>query len=191
MREAIPRAQVILADPPWRYDFSKHSRNRIENHYRTMPLEAICSLPVGELAAEDCMLFLWGTSPKLPDAIRVLEAWGFDYVSSAVWRKSGLGMGYYFRQDHEILLLGRRGSPGIPDPSQRVSSVVEARKGLHSAKPWQVYEIIERMYPEAVKLELFCRTPQPGWYSWGNEAFPTLFSGPILPGEALAARVEE
>jgi N6-adenosine-specific RNA methylase IME4 len=191
MSEAIPRAQVILADPPWRYTFSLGGKNSIESHYETMSLEEVCGLPVRDLADKDCILFLWATSPLLPEAIQVIQAWGFAYRSSAVWHKSGLGMGYYFRQDHELLLVGKRGNARPPDTASRVSSVIQARKGLHSRKPWQVYEIIERMYPEAVKLELFCRTPQPGWYSWGNEAFPTLFSGPILPSEALAARAEE
>jgi N6-adenosine-specific RNA methylase IME4 len=191
MSEGIPRAQVILADPPWQYSFGTSCRGTARAHYTVMPLEEICRLPVRDLAARDAMLFLWATSPNLPAALEVMVRWGFRYVSSAVWCKSGIGLGYYLRQDHELLLLGRRGDPPLPTPASRPSSVIQARKKGHSAKPWQVYEIIERMYPEAVKLELFCRTPQPGWCSWGNEAFPTLFSGPILPSEALAARGEE
>jgi N6-adenosine-specific RNA methylase IME4 len=181
----LPKAGVILADPPWRYKCYTTSVRGAEMHYATMDATTISALPVKELAARDCVLFLWATSPLLPEAVEVLRAWGFDYATSAVWHKSGIGMGYYFRQDHELLLIGRRGSPGIPQPAARPSSVIRARKGRHSRKPWQVYEIIERMYPEAVKLELFCRTPQAGWYSWGLEAFPTLFSGPILPVTAF------
>lgn len=193
MSEGIPRAQVILADPPWEYTFGKgpRSRPRPQDYYPVMKPREIGALPVADLAASDAILLLWTTSANLPAGLRVLEEWGFKYASSAIWHKSGLGMGYYWRVNHEFLLLGTRGEPMTPEPKDRMPSVFWARKGRHSAKPGCVYTMVERMYPEAVKLELFCRTPQPGWYSWGNEAFPTLFSGPILPGEALAARVEE
>lgn len=164
------RFNVILADPPWRYDFSNCSGRTVENHYPTMALDEVCALPIASLASQDCVLFLWATSPKLECAFPVIRAWGFEYKTCAVWHKSGLGMGYYFRQDHELLLVAGRGRPGIPPSEARVSSVIQAMKRRHSQKPGVVHQIIERMYPNARRLELFCRSPRPGWYAWGNQA---------------------
>lgn len=158
---------VILADPPWRYTPAEKTR-RVENHYPTMDITDICSIVPP--SADDCVLFLWGTMSKLPDALKVMEAWGFEYKSGAVWGKEIIGMGYYFRGQHELLLLGRKGTPGIPSSGSRVSSVIHSRRGRHSEKPKVVYEIIERIYPSAMKLEMFARDHLEGWDVWGNEA---------------------
>lgn len=163
---------LILADPPWRYNFSNSSKRAVENHYDSMSLDDICALKVAELAARDCVLFLWATIPKLPEAFRVLEAWGFAYKSAAVWRKSGMGMGYWWRVDTELLLTATRGEPKPPAPQERVSNVIDAAKGRHSEKPAAVWDLLERLYPEAKRLELFCREPRPGWDIWGNEIEP-------------------
>jgi N6-adenosine-specific RNA methylase IME4 len=161
--------EVIYADPPWQTDLRRGTERDVENHYPTMPLEAICQLPVPQVAAADCVLFLWATSPMLPQAFQVMQAWGFAYKTCAVWEKSGLGMGYYFRQNHELLLVGTRGAPGSPAPEDRPGSVIHAPKGRHSEKPAVFRQIIEHMYPERRKVELFCREPVPGWVAWGNE----------------------
>ncbi len=87
-----------------------------------------------------------------------------------VWVKDRIGMGYYARQQHEFLLIGRRGSLPVPDPEDRPASVVTAPRGEHSAKPDLFYQLIERMYPLAERCELFQRRPRPGWAGWGNEA---------------------
>lgn len=161
---------VIYADPPWQYEHSKTTNREIENHYPTMTLEAICELPVSDLAADDCILFLWATSPKLAEAMKVIESWGFTYRTQAVWVKPQIGMGYYFRQRHELLLVATKGEPGVPAPENRPPSVIEHPRGKHSAKPPQVYEIIEAMYPAAPKIELFARNQRDGWEQWGNQA---------------------
>jgi N6-adenosine-specific RNA methylase IME4 len=161
---------LVLADPPWRYDFSNTNGRAIEQHYPTMDAADIAALPVRSVVAPDAVLFLWATAPKLPEALRVMEAWGFTYKTSAVWQKSGLGMGYYFRVNHEILLVGTVGSPSAPPPSTRVGSVIQAPKSKHSAKPEAIYAAIEAMYPQAVRLELFSRRQRPGWTAWGKEA---------------------
>lgn len=160
---------LIYADPPWRYDHSKTDSRRVENQYPTMELDAIRSLPVADVAADDCVLFLWATSPKLAEAMTVIEAWGFTYRTCAVWDKQVIGMGYYFRQQHELLLVATRGEPAAPDESVRESSVIHARRGEHSAKPIEVYELIERMYPTVPRVELFARETREGWSSWGNQ----------------------
>ena len=162
------RFTTVYADPPWRYRNTK-SNGAAEGHYPTMSLDEICELPVEDIAADDCILFMWATSPKLSEAMRVIDSWGFDYRTSAVWSKPQLGMGYYFRQQHELLLVGVKGSPGVPEPQNRGRSVLEFPRTKHSAKPKEYYEILERMYPHAKRVELFCRAPVSGWHSWGNE----------------------
>lgn len=161
---------LIYADPPWRYDHSKTDNRKIENNYPTLSLDEICELPIEQLAADDCALFLWATSPKLRQAMGVLDAWGFVYRTCAVWDKQKIGMGYYFRQQHELLLVAARGSPAVPEPGARVSSVFSAPRSEHSSKPKEVYGILERMYPTAPRIELFARHSEPGWSTWGNDA---------------------
>jgi len=165
--EAFP---VIYADPPWRYEHIKTENRAIENQYPTMELDDICALPVSALATPDAVLFLWATSPKLAEAMRVLDAWGFVYRTSMVWVKDQIGMGYYARQRHELLLIATKGNPPVPEPAVRPDSVVTAPRGEHSAKPPVFYELIEAMYPEFQRIELFCRSPRTGWKAWGNQA---------------------
>lgn len=172
-REAMTddaKFDVILADPPWRYEDARPWQ-KIENHYPTMSLQEICALPVSCVAEKDCVLFLWTTSPKLEESFAVIRSWGFTYKTSMMWKKEGaLGMGYYARIEHEPLLIAVRGRPRTPDPKARPRSVVAGKKGRHSQKPGIFHEIIERMYPDARRLELFCRNPRPGWCAWGNQA---------------------
>ena len=160
---------VIYADPPWRYEYAIDRSDSIEAHYPTLSLEDICALPVEEIAEPDCVLFLWSPSPKLAEAISVIPAWGFSYRTCMVWDKETIGAGYYARQQHELLLIAIRGEPKTPLFDDRPVSVLRARRREHSRKPDEFYRIIERMYPLAKKVELFCRTPHPGWASWGDE----------------------
>lgn len=170
----------IYADPPWRYEFSETKSREIENHYPTMELDDICALPVATIAADDCVLFMWATSPKLEEAMQVINSWDFTYRTNMVWVKDKIGMGYYARQQHELLLIAVKGKPGVPMPGDRKSSaveapdltppsVVEAVRGQHSKKPHEFYDIIERMYPLATKVELFARNNRNGWGAWGNQ----------------------
>jgi N6-adenosine-specific RNA methylase IME4 len=168
--QTAERYPVIYADPPWRYEHVETESRAIENQYPTMELDAICALDVAALSTPDAILFLWATSPKLAEAMRVVEAWGFTYRTSAVWVKDKIGMGYYFRQRHELLLVATRGAMPTPAPSNRPDSVIHAALGRHSAKPVEVACAIEAMYPGLPKLELFCRSPRAGWSAWGNQA---------------------
>lgn len=162
---------VIYADPPWRYEHSVSDSRMIENQYPTMPLADICQLPVSNIATPDAVLFLWATSPKLAEAMQVIESWGFVYRSCIVWDKERIGMGYYARQQHELLLIAARGELPTPEPANRPGSVVRlARSEEHSQKPQEFYQLIERMYPEYSKIELFSRSPRGGWVAWGNQA---------------------
>jgi len=166
----MPREKfdVLYSDPPWRYDFSSTTNRKIENQYQTMDVEDICALKVP--AADNCICFLWATAPKLLEALKVMEAWKFEYKTCAVWDKKRTGMGYYFRGQHELLLVGTKGKPGTPAAPDRLPSVIESIRTEHSAKPDIVYEMIEKMYPGRSYIELFARKKfSDRWTVWGNE----------------------
>ena len=160
---------LIYADCPWRYDFSQSESREIENQYPTMDTKDICELPINGLADNDCVLFMWATNPKLREALRVIEAWGFEYKTNMVWVKDKIGMGYYARQKHELLLIATKGNPGTPEPKNRPESAIFADRTKHSRKPVEFYEILEGMYPDTKRIELFSRLDRDGWESWGNE----------------------
>ena len=163
---------VLYADPPWRYEHPPigASNRSIENHYPTMTLDEICALPVQDIAAENAVLFLWATAPKLAECIQVIEVWGFTYRTCMVWVKDKIGMGYHARNKHEILLISKRGQLAPPDPPNRPDSVLEAARTKHSAKPEEYYGLIESMYPTHPRIELFARKEREGWEVWGNQA---------------------
>lgn len=164
---------LILADPPWRYDFAETDNRQIENQYPSASVEEICA-HIGAkwtpTIADDCVLYLWATAPKLKEALQVMEAWGFRYVSHAVWDKQKIGMGYWWRGQHELLLTGVKGKVSPPEPDCRVSSLFSEPRGRHSEKPECVYAAIEAMFPKATKCEFYQRKPRNGWIGVGNEA---------------------
>ncbi|WLR92925.1 MT-A70 family methyltransferase [Shinella zoogloeoides] len=166
---------VIYADPPWQFGVRSEVTGReksAENHYPTMPTDDICALfdEIGDPAKRDAVLFLWASNPMLPDAFRVMAAWGFSYVHHWIWDKEIAGTGYWGRDRHELLLIGKRGQPVAPLPGTQPETIHRERKGRHSAKPDWFAEQIERLYPDMPRLELFCRAPRPGWHAWGYEA---------------------
>ena len=156
---------VIYADPPWRYYLPL--RGAPDAHYLTMSTEEICAVEVP--AAEDAVLFLWATNPKLENALAVIKAWGFGYVTNMAWEKDRWGTGYYLRGKHELLLIAKRGKIPPPVEEVRPSSVLHAPVREHSRKPDEVYDMIEKMYPNRCYLELFARNERAGWMSWGSE----------------------
>jgi N6-adenosine-specific RNA methylase IME4 len=165
---------VIVADPEWRFEpWSRETGldRAADNHYPTSALEVIKSRDVASIAADDCVLFLWATAPMLPQALSVMDAWGFEYRSNYVWVKDRIGTGYWNRNAHEHLLIGVRGKIPAPAMGTQWDSVVEAPVGEHSAKPSIFLEMIEEYYPNLPKIELNCRGKgRPGWAIWGNEA---------------------
>ncbi|MPZ58460.1 MAG: hypothetical protein GEU91_18600 [Rhizobiales bacterium] len=177
-QRALPerRYGVIYADPEWKHvPWSETGmRKAADNHYPTQATDEICKRPVGEIAEQDCVLFLWATVPMLPDALRVMAAWSFKYRSHAVWRKiypgKQQGMGYWFRINHELLLIGTRGTIPCPAPGENWGSVFEEPVGKHSAKPDRFYELIEAYFPNLPKIELNARRERLGWDAWGNES---------------------
>jgi N6-adenosine-specific RNA methylase IME4 len=160
---------VIYADPPWRFStFAETGMDRsADNHYPTMELDAIEALPIP--AADDCVLFMWATVPMLPQAIRVMQEWGFAYKSHCIWNKPHAGTGFWFRNKHELVLVGTKGDVPAPAPGEQFCSVIEAPLGPHSAKPNAFAEMIGEMFPNVPAVELFARGPRMGWDVWGNE----------------------
>jgi N6-adenosine-specific RNA methylase IME4 len=169
IKKEIPKGEfdVIYADPPWRYEFTNTENRAIENQYPTMDLEEIKNIKIP--SSNNSILFLWATAPKLKEALEVMESWGFEYKTNAIWDKEIIGMGYYFRIQHEILLIGTKGKIEAPSPENRISSVIKEKRSKHSSKPIKVYEIIERMYPNSKYLELFSRNKRDKWVMWGNQ----------------------
>jgi N6-adenosine-specific RNA methylase IME4 len=152
----------ILADPPWWLSSAA-------DHYPLMRTEEIAAMQVP--AAETAILFLWEVTGMRADAMAVIDAWGFTFKTEIVWVKPSIGTGNWVRNRHEKLLIATR--PATPTPSYLPDSVVEAPRGKHSEKPKIFHELIERMYPNAQRLELFARgTVPPGWTGWGNEHTP-------------------
>jgi N6-adenosine-specific RNA methylase IME4 len=135
-----------------------------------MSVEDIQRLAVAGLATADAALFLWSTVPHLEKALATLAAWGFEYRTNIVWVKHAPSLGYWARNQHEILLIGARGGMRSPPEGVRPSSVLHAPRREHSRKPDEAYELIERMYPELPKIELFARNARDGWAAWGNQA---------------------
>jgi N6-adenosine-specific RNA methylase IME4 len=175
--EALPEKKygVILTDSEWRfhaYDPDTGADRAASNHYPTSDLEKIKARDVASIAADDCVLFSWATVPMLPQALEVMEAWGFKYVSHFIWVKDKAGTGYWNRNQHELLLVGTRGNIPAPAPGAQWPSVMEAPRGAHSEKPDKCYELIEAYYPNVPKIELNARKARDGWNRWGNEAPP-------------------
>lgn len=169
----VGRHPIVLADPPWRYQHAESESRAIENQYPTMATLDICALTEREdfpAIQDDAVLFLWATAPKLREALAVMDAWGFEYRTNAVWVKAQLGMGYWFRNRHELLLVGRRGRFSPPTEDRRPGSVFDAPRAGHSVKPENVRQAIESMFPDVARVELFARERTEGWAVWGNQA---------------------
>lgn len=167
----MKKYQIIYADPPWKYDFSKSKNREIENQYQTMSLEEIKELHWDIPFDVNCVLYLWATAPKLLEALEVMKAWGFEYKTHAIWDKEIIGMGYWFRCQHELLLVGTKGKVSPPDPKERISSIWREKRTTHSKKPQGIRGVITDSFPaDWNRLELFAREKtSPSWDYWGNE----------------------
>ena len=178
------RYPVVYADPPWLYDTGTTDPSRIiANKYPPMPLDEIKALPVGKLATEIAILFMWATNPMLPEALQVIEAWGFKYKTNIAWDKEIAGAGYWVRGQHELLLIATRGDMPTPPEALRPSSVLRSRRGEHSAKPDEAASLILRMFPTLPRIELFARGEREGFAVWGNQ----VASGAQVPLPAAPA----
>jgi len=179
-RSVTGRFATILADPPWQ--FTNRTGKMAPEHkrlarYATLGLDEICEIPVGNAAADTAHLYLWVPNALLPDGLRVLAAWGFQYKSNLVWQKirkdggpDGRGVGFYFRNVTELVLFGVRGkNVRTRDAGRTQVNIVSTQKREHSRKPDEMYSLIERC-SSGPFLELFARGTRPGWTAWGNQA---------------------
>lgn len=165
---------VIYADPPWSYSDKGCSGNAAQ-HYPLMKDEDLYALPVQDLAADDCVLFMWATYPKLREALRVIESWGFSYKSIGFqWVKQNRsGEGYFFglgrwtRGNTEPCLIATKGKPKRINPG--VGQLVFSPLRKHSQKPDEVRDRIVDLVGDIPRIELFAREAAPGWDCWGNE----------------------
>ena len=163
--------RVIYADPPWSYgntqpDYFTEQRD----HYMTMPLPDICNMPIKALAEDNAVLFMWVTSPILEESFQVVSAWGFKYKSSFVWDKILHNMGHYNSVRHEMLLVCTRGSCQ-PDIRKLFDSVYSEERTQHSKKPEHFRSVIDTIYPNGRRIELFARNVTArGWDVYGNQA---------------------
>ena len=162
--------RTILADPPWAYRNKSVAKNGggAEDHYPTMTTADICALPIiGDIRSRDCCLFLWATIPNLPEAFIVMDAWGFRYKTALTWVKTRtLSMGFWFRVQQEICLLGTRGN--VRAFRQTIPNLFFAPVVRHSQKPEKFFQIIDPIIPRP-SIELFARQRREGWDAWGNE----------------------
>lgn len=161
----------IVIDPPWDWgdEGDQDQLGRARPTYGTMPIDEIEKLPVATLADDDCHLYLWITNRSLPKGFRLLEAWGFRYVTCLTWCKPSIGMGNYFRGSTEQVLFAVKGSQ--PLKRKDVGTWFNAPRGPkgHSSKPGEFYDLVESCSPGPF-LEMFARSGRKGWTAWGAEA---------------------
>jgi N6-adenosine-specific RNA methylase IME4 len=165
---------LIMADPPWSFDnFS--AKGEVKNakaQYDCTPIDWIKDLPVGVLAADNCLLWLWATNPMLPEAMRALDAWGFTFKTAGHWVKRtthgklAFGTGYILRCAGEPFLIGTRGQPKT---TRSTRSVIEGPIREHSRKPDEAFAAAEKLMPDAKRIELFSRQQRADWTVWGNQ----------------------
>lgn len=173
--------RVILADPPWQYaNYTSAVHGAAASAYETMPNEDIAAIPVSKWAHEDgCILAMWATWPKLADAMAVMAAWGFEFVTGWPWIKTlpergeiRRGIGFWAQSTSEPMLIGRRGGGARPSYSEPLMGLLTgeprvfyAPRWEHSRKPLEIHEWLEGA--NGPHLELFARREREGWTCWG------------------------
>jgi len=162
--------RIIYADPPWKYGNSMPlGTTEPQDYYLLMDTHDICAMPIKDITEKDAVLFLWSTSPHLPEALEVAKAWGFTYKTTFIWDKIKHNMGHYNSVRHEILLVCTKGAC-TPDVKRLFDSVVSEERTEHSKKPNVFREIIETIYTYGNKIELFARETPEGWDVFGNQS---------------------
>jgi len=171
--------RLIYADPPWTYNNIRTGgslKSGAIQQYKTLSLQEICNLPINKISHDAVVLFLWSTVPLLPEGLQVLNAWGFNYKTAFFWRKiMSLGMGYWFRNQVEVLLVGVKGD--VKAFRIQKANFLQTKVGKHSEKPKEIYGLLEqiaRKYRLEPKIELFAREHREGWDVWGLEVPDTM-----------------
>lgn len=175
----MKKYNIIYADPPWQYNARNNKNTKFGGgamgHYSTMTTEDICRLPVEDISADNCALFLWTTFPRLQEGLLVMSEWGFQYKTVGFnWVKTNkknnnpfFGIGYYTKSNSEVCLLGIKGR--MKPISNNVSSIIISPREEHSKKPAIIRDKIVELFGDLPAVELFAREKTPGWDVWGNE----------------------
>lgn len=171
------KAKIIYADPAWSFKtYSEKGQSRsASRYYNTLSVDDICNLPISDISDDDCTLFLWAIDSMLPQALRVIKAWGFEYKTVAfTWVKQNIksegffvGMGYHTRCNPEQCLLATRGKP--KRVSKSVRQLVISKREHHSKKPDIIRDHIVDLCGDLPRVELFARQKVKGWHSWGDQ----------------------
>ncbi len=168
----IPKGkyQVIYADPPWPVGSieMKKWESPINEKYPTMTIEEIESLPIIDLAAENCALFIWTTHTFLPDALELIKKWGFKYHCTITWNKHSGWTQFGFHKMTEFLIYSYKGKINVDQYGKAIPTLIDERKTYHSKKPDTIRDLIKAKTPEG-RIELFARHEFDGWKSWGNQ----------------------
>jgi len=169
--------EIIYCDPPWDYKGQKQhtgskgkSSGGAETHYPTMKLSDLKKLNIQAITAENCLIFMWATSPHLDQAIDLIKSWGFSWATVGfVWDKKRVNPGFYTMSQCELCLIGKKGKIPKPRGARNIRQMVRIERTKHSEKPTEVIKRINQMFPDQKKIELFARKRYAGWDSWGNE----------------------
>ena len=168
---------LILADPPWRFrTWGEHNQAKSPSkHYDLMTMDDMKALPVNQLAADDCALVMWAVQAMIPEALALMDAWGFKYKTMGAWAKQSstgekwaFGTGYLYRCAAEFFIVGTIGKPQVG--ARNIRNLIVAPVREHSRKPDQMHGDLERLFPCVRRAELFARQSRPGWDCWGNQA---------------------
>jgi len=187
----MKKYHIIYADPPWYYNDRKKNTKfgaGVHGHYPVMKAKDIKDIDVASISEDNSVLFMWATFPRLPQALQVIEAWGFTYKTLGFsWHKLTrdgklfFGVGAYAKSNCEVCLMATKGNVGIlrgeiPDPKDKlvvrsnyVSSAINAQRDRHSKKPDEIRNRIVELFGDVSRIELFARQQTPGWDTWGNE----------------------
>jgi N6-adenosine-specific RNA methylase IME4 len=162
---------TIVIDPPWDWgdEGDQDQLGRARPDYGTMRIDELEQLDVGGLADEDCHIYLWITNRSLPKGFRLLEAWGFRYITAITWVKPHFGMGNYFRGQTEHVLFGVKGSQPLKRKDVGTAFTADRGAGGHSSKPAEFLELVESCSPGPY-IEMFSRSHRDGWVCWGENA---------------------
>lgn len=177
--------KVVVADPPWKFGDKLPGKSRgAEKNYACLSPTGILAVMHKHCIEKDCVLFLWRVSAMPQEPLDIIKCLGFTVKSEMVWRKlastgkPAFGMGRYVRAAHETCLIATKGR-AFPE-ARNVRSVFDAPRGRHSEKPDEFYRLVETMYPNAPRVELFARKRREGWEQYGDQLEP-LPSTTVMP----------
>jgi N6-adenosine-specific RNA methylase IME4 len=182
---------VLYADPPWRYGKPQHGGKGKSNtggaasHFPVVTVKTMMTWDIASICEADCQMFMWSSSPHLPQAIKLAEAWGFQHWTTVqfVWHKQRTNPGSHTLSSVELCLGFSRGLIPKPRGARNVRQFYSELRGKHSAKPHEFRKRIELMYPTQRKIELFARERFPGWDAWGNEVHSDVSIGPLAAND--------